>query len=71
MEAGHADPARISSNGATNCCETLCLHACHMTAVADAAPAAFAIAPVAQSIAEATDLGLSLFAYAIEHVPLA
>ena len=52
-------------------CGTSCRHACHMTAVAEAAPEAFAIAPVSQAVVEADDPGLALFVPLIDHIPLA
>ena len=63
------EPARErdSSKG----CGTSCHHACHMTAVATAAPIAFAIAPVAQAVLEAEGPGLALFVPPIDHIPLA
>lgn len=54
-----------------DCCNTLCEHACHMTAVAAAAPVAFAIAPVAQTGTEADDPRRILFIHPIDHIPLA
>lgn len=73
MEAGRAGSAQVGAawDGTADCCGTLCLHACHMTAVADAAPRGFAIAPVARLTAEAPDRGLALFRHGIDHVPLA
>lgn len=52
-------------------CGTSCKHACHMTAVAEAAPEAFAIAPVSQAVVEVDDPGLALFVPPIDHIPLA
>ena len=57
--------------GSSNGCDTFCQHACHMTAVASAAPVAFAIAPVAQTVLEAGDPGQALFVHPIDHIPLA
>jgi hypothetical protein len=73
MKAGHGDSARasVSSHGGTNCCETICLHACHMTALAEVVPLSFVITPVAQSVVQVPDPGLALFTHAIDHVPLA
>lgn len=51
-------------------CGTSCRHACHMTAVAEAAPVAFAMAPVAQAVIEAGGPGLALFVPPIDHIPL-
>lgn len=54
-----------------DCCDTLCQHACHMTAIAEARPVTFAIAaPIAEAVVEAPGLGLPLFAHPIDHVPL-
>jgi hypothetical protein len=53
-----------------SCCDTLCRHACHRTAVAAATPIAFAIAPVSQAVAEVPGSGLPLFAHPIDHIPL-
>ena len=65
--AGAPSHERDSSEG----CGTSCHHACHMTAVATAAPVAFAIAPVAQAVVEADGPGLALFIPPIDHIPLA
>lgn len=53
-----------------SCCDTLCQHACHMTAVAEASPIPFAIAPVSLAVAEVSGSGLPLFAHPIDHIPL-
>ena len=66
-QAGVPSHEHDSSKG----CGTSCHHACHMTAVAEAAPVAFAIAPVAQAVIEAEGLGLALFVLPIDHIPLA
>lgn len=58
------------SEGGKNCCDTFCQHACHMTAVAEAVPIAFAIAPVSQTVAEAPVSGAPLFVQPIDHIPL-
>jgi hypothetical protein len=73
MKAEHGDAAgaSVSVRGATNCCETFCLHACHMTAVANAEPLSFVISPVARSVIQVPDAGLAPFAQAIDHIPLA
>jgi hypothetical protein len=52
-------------------CGTFCRHACHMTAIAEAAPVAFAISPVSESLAEPSGSGLPLFGHPIDHIPLA
>ena len=54
-----------------NGCGTFCRHACHMTAISEAAPVAFAIAPVSESLAEPSSSGLPRFAHPIDHIPLA
>ena len=54
-----------------NGCGTFCQHACHMTAIAEAEPVAFAISPVSESIAESSGSGLPLFGHPIDHIPLA
>lgn len=54
-----------------NGCGTSCQHACHMTAVAAGGSMAFAIAPVALAVVEASVSGLPLFAHPIDHIPLA
>jgi hypothetical protein len=51
-------------------CDTFCQHACHMTAVAEASPVTFAIAPVSLAVAEVFASGPSLFAQPIDHIPL-
>lgn len=66
-QAGVPSHGRDSSEG----CGTSCRHACHMTAVAETVPGAFAIAPVAQAVIEAGDPGLPLFVPPIDHIPLA
>ncbi|HEV8580987.1 MAG TPA: hypothetical protein VGX68_18130 [Thermoanaerobaculia bacterium] len=72
MKEGHGDSGRLSvSSHRAGCCETFCLHACHMTAVAEVEPLSFVIAPVAQAVVETSDPGLPPFAHAIDHVPLA
>lgn len=58
------------SDDGRDCCDTLCRHACHMTAVAEASPVTFAIAPVSQAVAEVSGAGLPLFAHPIDHIPL-
>lgn len=65
-QAGVPSHEHDSSKG----CGTSCQHACHMTAVAEAAPVAFAMAPVAQAVIEADGLGLARFVPPIDHVPL-
>jgi hypothetical protein len=76
MEAagdGVSEQAGVPSHerGPSKGCGTSCRHACHMTAVAEAAPVAFAIAPVAQAVIEADGPGLPLFVPPIDHIPLA
>ena len=75
MAKGHSASALPSApshdEGPSNCCNTFCQHACHMTAVAAALPVAFAIAPVARAVIEADDPGLALFVHPIDHIPLA
>ena len=51
-------------------CGQFCQHACHMAAIAEAEPLAFAIAPVALATAEPSGSGLPLFAHPIDHIPL-
>jgi hypothetical protein len=70
-EHGPSAHASMPSQAPSDCCDTYCRHACHMAAVAEAASPAFAIAPVARSVAETPDPGLPLFTHAIDHVPLA
>lgn len=60
-------PSEEDENG----CGTSCQHACHMTAVAAGGSMAFAIAPVALAVVEASGSGLPLFAHPIDHIPLA
>ena len=66
-EPGSSKQEHDSSKG----CGTSCHHACHMTAVAEAMPVAFAISPVAQAIVETDGLWLALFVPPIDHIPLA
>lgn len=54
-----------------NGCGDFCQHACHMTAIAAAAPAAFAFSPVSVTTGEPSGSGLPLFAHPIDHIPLA
>lgn len=76
---GHQDahaastPAGQPAHGQSpaNCCDTFCQHACQMPAIGAAQPVAFAIEPVALTVFESSDPGLPLFAYALDHVPLA
>lgn len=56
--------------GDRGCCDTICRYACHMTAVAEGLPMAFAIAPISEAVAEVPGSGLPLFAHPIDHVPL-
>ncbi len=65
VRAGAATP-----DDGGSCCDTLCQHACHMTAVAEASPVTFAIAPVSQAVAEVPGSGAPLFALPIDHIPL-
>lgn len=62
-----ADAQEEDGNG----CGSFCRHACHMAALAEAEPVAFAIAPVSESLAEPSGSGLPLFAHPIDHIPLA
>ena len=41
-----------------------------MTAVAEAMPFTFTIAPVSQAVTEVSGSGLPLFAHPIDHIPL-
>jgi hypothetical protein len=54
-----------------NGCGAFCQHACHMAAIAEAEPVAFAISPVSETIAEPSCYGLPLFSHPIDHIPLA
>jgi hypothetical protein len=58
------------SDDGKNCCDTFCRHACHMTAVAEAVPVTFAIAPVSLAVAEVTASEISPIAHPIDHIPL-
>lgn len=66
--AAHRD---APSHDGQDCCKTFCQHACQMTAIADAAQVAFAVTPVARTIAEVSGSDLPQFAHPIDHVPLA
>jgi hypothetical protein len=65
--AGVPSHERDSSKG----CGTSCHHVCHMTALTEATPVAFTMAPVAQAVIEADGPGLALFVPPIDHIPLA
>ena len=52
-------------------CSTFCQHACHVTAIAEAGPVAFAFSPVSGATVEPSGSGLPLFAHPIDHIPLA
>jgi len=52
-------------------CGSFCQHACHVTAIAESTPVAFAISPVSEAILEPSGSGLPLFAHPIDHIPLA
>jgi hypothetical protein len=52
-------------------CSTFCQHACHMTAIAEARPVAFAISLLSEATVEPSGHGLPLFAHPIDHIPLA
>ena len=52
-------------------CSDFCQHACHVTAIAEAVPVAFAISPVSEATVEPSGSGLPLFAHPIDHIPLA
>jgi hypothetical protein len=54
-----------------DCCSAFCQHACHVTAIAEAAPMAFAISAVSGTAVEPPGSGLPLFAHPIDHIPLA
>ena len=54
-----------------DCCSIFCEHACHMTAIAEAGPVAFAISLVSEATVEPSGSGLPLFAHPIDHIPLA
>jgi len=54
-----------------DCCSTFCQHACHVTAIAEAGPVAFAITLVSGTTVEPSGHGLPLFAHPIDHIPLA
>ncbi|HVG06558.1 MAG TPA: hypothetical protein VNM67_02565 [Thermoanaerobaculia bacterium] len=56
---------------ADDCCSTFCQHACHVTAIAEAGPVAFAFSPVSGATVEPSITGLPLFAHPIDHIPLA
>jgi hypothetical protein len=66
-EQVHAEAQGEDGNG----CGDFCQHACHMTAIAAPAPAAFAFSPVSEAIVEPSGSDLPLFAHPIDHVPLA
>lgn len=53
-----------------DCCSTFCQHACHMTAIAEAAPLAFAMSPVSEATVETSGHGLPFFALPIDHIPI-
>lgn len=53
-----------------SCCETLCQHACHMTAIAEAQPILIAIAPLSQAVAEVSGSEALRLAHPIDHIPL-
>ena len=52
-------------------CGQFCQHACHMAAISEAEPVAFAISPVSETTMEPSGSGLPLFAHPIDHIPLA
>ncbi|MES1242313.1 MAG: hypothetical protein ABUT39_11895 [Acidobacteriota bacterium] len=54
-----------------DCGSRFCQHACHATALAEAGPASFSIAPVSDATVEPSGPGLPLFAAPIDHIPLA
>ncbi|HEX5718055.1 MAG TPA: hypothetical protein VF179_17980 [Thermoanaerobaculia bacterium] len=54
-----------------DCCSAFCQHACHVTAIAEAVPMAFAISAVSEATVEPSGSGLPLFAHPIDHIPLA
>ena len=59
-----------SQEDGQDCCDAVCRHACHMTAVAEALAVTFAIGPVSQTVAEVSGSGPPLFAHPIDHIPL-
>lgn len=58
-------------HGDDDCCSTFCQHACHMTAITEAEPVAFAFSLVSETFAEPSGSGLPLFGHPIDHIPLA
>src|SRR5215203_4738214 len=54
-----------------DCCSTFCQHACHVTAIAEAGPVAFAFSPVSGATVEPSGSEPPLFAHPIDHIPLA
>jgi hypothetical protein len=54
-----------------DCCSAFCQHACHVTAIAEAGPAVFAISAVSGAAVEPSGSGPPLFAHPIDHIPLA
>lgn len=69
-QTGTSRYARVPGSTETDCCDTLCQHACHMTAVAAAATAAIAISPALEAVFEPSDSGLLRFIHPIDHIPL-
>lgn len=54
-----------------DCCNSVCQHACHTTAIAAAERLAFAVTPESQAVVESSGSELPLFAHPIDHIPLA
>lgn len=75
-KGGHAAPGWANlptqgHRGPASCCDTFCQHACQIPAITAAQPVAFAIEPVALTVVEPPDPGLTLFFHPLDHVPLA
>jgi len=72
--AGPSTVPSFSAPGDRDCCKTnhgaLCESVCQMTAVAQAEPVVFRIAPVSQAVIDTPCLELSLLAHRIDHIPL-
>lgn len=59
------------AHGRNNCCDILCQHACHGSALAGAQWVHFAVVPVAGEAGAETGPTFARFASPIDHVPLA
>jgi hypothetical protein len=59
------------TDGAKDCCDVACRHACHMVAVVSAEPVLFTAVPLSQRPAEKAVRGLPHVVSGIDHVPLA